>query len=174
MNQQEFIRVVMNPVRQRIIQYLILHEEGTAASFKEELNDIPTASLYRHIKVLYEAGCIEVIRECRKRGTVEKTYALVKQPLGEGDRKSVEGLIQSALFFLMASFTGYFADEGNDFRKDMLSLTTSTLLLTDEEYMEMTGKIGAVFNEYIYNKPEEGRRPRRITFISSPCEEEQE
>ena len=34
MNQQEFIRVVMNPVRQRIIQYLILHEEGTAASFK--------------------------------------------------------------------------------------------------------------------------------------------
>lgn len=103
MNQQEFIRVVMNPVRQRIIQYLILHEEGTAASF-----------------------------------------------------------------------TGYFADEGNDFRKDMLSLTTSTLLLTDEEYMEMTGKIGAVFNEYIYNKPEEGRRPRRITFISSPCEEEQE
>jgi len=85
MNQQEFIRVVMNPVRQRIIQYLILHEEGTAASFKEELNDIPTASLYRHIKVLYEAGCIEVIRECRKRGTVEKTYALVKQPLGEGE-----------------------------------------------------------------------------------------
>ena len=166
--------VVMNPVRQRIIQYLILHEEGTAASFKEELNDIPTASLYRHITVLYEAGCIEVIRECRKRGTVEKTYALVKQPLGEGDRKSVEGLIQSALFSLMASFTGYFADEGNDFRKDMLSLTTSTLLLTDEEYMEMTGKIGAVFNEYIYNKPEEGRRPRRITFISSPCEEEQE
>ena len=73
MDQQEFIRVVMNPVRQRIVQYLILHGEGTAASIKEELSDIPTASLYRHIRVLYDAGCIEVVRECRKRGTVEKT-----------------------------------------------------------------------------------------------------
>ena len=54
-------------------------------------------------------------------------------------------------------------------RKDL-----SLIHISDEEYMEMTGKIGAVFNEYIYNKPEEGRRPRRITFISSPCEEEQE
>lgn len=56
--------------------------------------------------------------------------------------------------------------------KDMLSLSTSTLLLTDEEFMEMTAKIGAVFNDYIYNKPEEGRKTRRFTLISSPCEEE--
>lgn len=44
----------------------------------------------------------------------------------------------------------------------MLSLSTSTLLLTDEEFMEMTAKIGAVFNDYIYNKPEEGRKIRRF------------
>lgn len=174
MDQQEFIRVVMNPVRQRIVQYLILHGEGTAASIKEELSDIPTASLYRHIRVLYDAGCIEVVRECRKRGTVEKTYALVKEPMGEYDRNGVEGLVQSALFSLMASFTAYFGRKGNDPVKDMLSLSSSTLLLTDEEFVEMTEKIGAVYNDYIYNKPEEGRRPRRLTFISSPCEEEQE
>ena len=36
----------------------------------------------------------------------------------------------------------------------------------------MTAKIGAVFNDYIYNKPEEGRKIRRFTLISSPSEEE--
>ena len=59
-------------------------------------------------------ACIEVVRECRKRGTVEKTHALVKQPMGEYDRNGVEGLVQSALFSLMASFTGYFGREGNN------------------------------------------------------------
>lgn len=72
MNQQDFTKIIMNPVRQRIVQYLILHEEGTVSSIREELNDIPPASLYRHIKILYEAGGIEVVRERKVRGTVEK------------------------------------------------------------------------------------------------------
>ena len=45
----ELAGVVMNPVRQRIIQYLILHGEGTAKEMQAELSDIPVASLYRHI-----------------------------------------------------------------------------------------------------------------------------
>ena len=43
MNQQDFTKIIMNPVRQRIVQYLILHEEGTVSSIREELNDIPPA-----------------------------------------------------------------------------------------------------------------------------------
>ena len=172
MNQQDFTKIIMNPVRQRIVQYLILHEEGTVSSIREELNDIPPASLYRHIKILYEAGGIEVVRERKIRGTVEKTYALVKNPAGEYSREGAAQMIQAALFSLAASFSRYFAQEENDPRKDLLSLSTSTLLLTDEEFMEMTAKIGAVFTDYIYNKPEEGRKIRRFTLISSPSEEE--
>ena len=72
----------------------------------------------------------------------------------------------------MADFQKYFAREDADPQKDLLSFTTSTLLLTDEEFMMMMQKIGNVFNEVIYNKPENGRRPRCFTFISSPCEKE--
>lgn len=172
MNQQDFAKIIMNPVRQRIIQYLLLHEEGTASSIREELNDIPPASLYRHIKILHDAGGIEIVRERKVRGTVEKTYALAKNPAGEYSREGAARMIQSALFSLAASFSRYFAQEERDPMKDMLSLSTSTLLLTDEEFMEMTAKIGAVFNEYIYNKPEGDRKTRRITLISSPSEEE--
>ena len=48
----EIAEVVMNPVRQRIFQYFLLHEAGTVKELKRALPDVPNASLYRHIKVL--------------------------------------------------------------------------------------------------------------------------
>ena len=47
MNEAE---VVMNPVRQRIIQFLMVHERGTVKEIKSKLKDVPTPSLYRHEK----------------------------------------------------------------------------------------------------------------------------
>ena len=60
---QELIQVVMHPLRQRIAQYLALHKTGTVGEMKQELSDIPPATLYRHIKVLLDAGLIHVIEE---------------------------------------------------------------------------------------------------------------
>ena len=37
----EMVEVVMNPVRQRIFQYLLIHEKGTVKEIKKELQDIP-------------------------------------------------------------------------------------------------------------------------------------
>lgn len=169
---KNFVKIIMNPVRQRIVQYLILHEKGTPKEIGEELSDIPTASLYRHIKTLFSGGCIEVLEEKQVRGTVEKTYGLVKRPMGDTPQKEdIAYLIQASLLSIMASFQQYFLKEEADPVKDMLSLTTSTLMLSDEEYMEMTAKMGAVISEYVYNKPEDGRKPRRFTFITSPYED---
>ena len=49
----EIAEVFMNPVRQRIIQYLLVHEKGTVKEIKKALPDVPSASLYRHIKILH-------------------------------------------------------------------------------------------------------------------------
>lgn len=38
--------VVMNPVRQRIIQFLMINGKGTVKEMKSRLNDIPTPSMY--------------------------------------------------------------------------------------------------------------------------------
>ena len=48
----EIAEVVMNPVRQRIFQYFLLHGTGTAKDLKKALPDVPNASLYRHIRIL--------------------------------------------------------------------------------------------------------------------------
>lgn len=172
MDTKSFTDVMMNPVRQRIIQYLILHEKGTVGEIQKELSDIPVASLYRHMKKLHDAGCIQVVEEKSVRGATEKTYSLVQNPLQkEPDSQDISALFYTLLLSLQASFLRYFANEDADPQRDMMALQTSTLLLTDEEYMELLQQIGAVIAKNIDNKPTEGRKMRRLTFVSSPNEE---
>lgn len=164
--------VMMNPVRQRIIQYLMLREKGTVGEIQKELSDVPVASLYRHMKKLYDAGCIQVIEEKSVRGATEKTYSLVQNPLQkEPDIHDISALIYTSLLSLQASFLRYFSSEDADPQRDMMALQTSTLLLTDEEYMELLQQIGTAIAKNIDNKPTEGRKMRRLTFVSSPNEE---
>lgn len=164
--------VIMNPVRQRIAQYLLIHETGTTAAIGQELSDIPPASLYRHMKVLLEAGCIEIESEKKVRGVTEKTYRLVQNPMGDVNNQDVAMLIQTSLLSIVSNFQRYFAKEMADPQKDLLSVSTSTLMLSDEEFMQVLQKIGSAIHEVINNKPEEGRKPRSITFISAPVGEE--
>lgn len=76
----ELAEIVMNPVRQRIFQYLLLHETGTVKEIRKALPDVPGASLYRHMKLLTESGILTVVGENRIRGTVESIYGLNKTP----------------------------------------------------------------------------------------------
>lgn len=173
---ESFIKIIMNPVRQRIIQYLALHKTGTAGEIGKELSDIPPATLYRHLRVLLEAGLLETAEERKVRGTWEKIYRLTPDPLAGEDLSQKEAalLIQSGLMGLMESFQRYFAAAEPDPQKDLLSLTTSTLLLSDEEFMEVLQKIAAILHQALGNPPAAGRKQRRLTLISSPCEEEDE
>lgn len=169
---KDMISIIMNPTRLRIIQYLLLHNTATAGDMKEELTDIPPASLYRHIKRLEEAECIQIIQENRIRGAVEKVYQLVPQKQMEGppDNDTLSQIISSSLLSIMTSFQTYLAGEQCDFIKDQLFLSTSTLLLSDEEFVGFQKILGEAINTFLANKPGAGRRARRFTFISSPGE----
>jgi predicted transcriptional regulator len=174
MQGDEITKLIMNPTRMRIIQYFMLHENATTTQIRGELDDVPKASLYRQMKILEDANLICVIKENRVRGAVEKVYELNKEnPIGGKVNFQEEGLqiISSSLISLMSEFNRYFTKENVDPVKDLLFLTTSTLLLSDEEFKEFAGKIGEAFNEVIQNKASTDRKIRRITLISSPSEE---
>jgi predicted transcriptional regulator len=170
---KDITKVIMNPTRMRIIQYLMLHDTATTTQIKEELTDIPTASLYRHIKTLEEAMLIKVIQENKIRGVLEKVYQLNKEAPVANDSSSenIKQVIDAGLLNIMGAFNRYLSKEENDPQKDLLFLSTSTLLLSDEEFIEFTKEIGEIFNKVISNKKNEDRKVRRITLISSPSEE---
>ena len=162
--------ILMNPARQRIIQYFVLHKKGTSGQLAEALPDIPRASLYRHIKMLYDAGYLQVLETHPVRGTEEKTYCLTAQPMGENaSEKEVSALIQNLLYAVMTSFAQYFQTHDTaDAQKDLLSVSSCTLLLTDDEFAELLRRIGQVYQTYLNNKPSAGRKERCLTFISAP------
>lgn len=166
----KFMDAVMNPVRTRIVQYLMLHEKGTVGEIKKDLSDVPPASLYRHIKVLLDANCIMVADERPIRGTVERIYQLNPNPMGDYTEAKVEDMIQNGLYSIMGDFHRYFAKENHNPEKDMICFRTSTLMLTDEEFVEFFNKLGVVFQEALEKGAREGRKQRKLTVISLPEE----
>ena len=167
----EIAEVVMNPVRQRIFQYLLLHKTGTVKEIRKALPDVPSASLYRHMKILTENSVLTVVGENRIRGTVESIYELNRSALEieDGDGSAV----QSALLGISAAFAKYFSGGHADPKKDMLLMTTCTLALTDDVFMDFLSEINQVALKYMDIPAKEGSKQRQITLISAPAEEQE-
>ena len=166
----EIAEVVLNPVRQRIFQYLLIHETGTVKEIRKALPDVPSASLYRHMKILADHSIIMVVGENRIRGTVESVYQLNKSALQIDDANGEA--VQTALLGFCASFAKYFASGHANPKKDMLLMTTCTLTLTAEEFMEFLSEINQVAVKYRDIGIKEGSKTRQITLISSPTDEQ--
>ena len=166
----EIAEVVMNPVRQRIFQYFLLHEAGTAKDLKKALPDVPSASLYRHIRILADHSILVVVGENRIRGTVESIYRLNRDALAVEDESG--NAVQMSLLSICASFARYFAAGNADPRKDMLLLTNCTLVLTDEEFSGFLSEINEIALKYMKMEAAEGSKTRQITLISAPTNEQ--
>lgn len=166
--------VIMNPVRLRIVQYLLAHQTATVAELQQELPEVPAATMYRHLGKLQNSGFIGIEKEEKVRGTVRKTYCLMKSPITDMDDQGISQLVKGALFSLICSFDEYFNRETIDPVKDMLGVSTSTLLLSDKEMEELYGNFGALLNAAAQKKMEPGRKIRRITLVSSPGEDSSE
>ena len=164
----EIAEVVMNPVRQRIFQYFLLHETGTVKELKKALPDVPNASLYRHIKILADHSILMVVSENRIRGTVESVYQINKNALATEDESG--NAVQMSLLGICASFARYFASGNADPKKDILLLTNCTLLLTDEEFLKFLSEINEVALKYMKVEATKSSKTRKITLISSPVD----
>ena len=165
----ELAEIVMNPARQRIFQYFLLHETGTVKEIRKALQDIPSASLYRHIKILADSSILMVVGENRIRGTVESVYQLNKDAMATEDE--TENAVQMSLLSICTSFAKYFSSGNADPQKDMLLFTNCTLLLTDEEFSKYLSEINQVTVKYMKQTSSESSKTRRITLISAPTNE---
>ena len=165
-----YMEACMNSTRQRIIQVIMTKKEATSGEIGEELPDVPRASLYRHLKVLLNAEVIVVVRETNKRGSMEKTYALAPQMPYEDSNEEYHSLIQSALMGLQGEFYRYFHGEDPDPQRDLLTVGSASLMMSDEEMMEFIKAYGELIQRYMPNKPAEGRKVRKVTIVISPNE----
>ena len=163
-------KTVMNPSRLRILECFIQNGDATAAEIQTQLSDIPTASLYRHINILLDDGWLELVSERKVRGATERRYKLA----GTRANGNYEAQVSGVLLSLLATFKAYFADESSDPVRDMLLVSTATLMLSDEEFEQFLIEQAKLEQKYLGRQPDGKRKPRRLTYISSPCEEEEQ
>ncbi len=161
----DITKIVLNPVRLRIIQFLAIHNTSTVLQISNKISDIPKTTLYRHINILEENKIIKVVSENKIRGATEKVYSINSEIPPD---ISPQDLSTSFLLDLLSKFTNYFENKENDPVKDMVFLQTATFTLTDEEYTLFLNELSQIFLKYTEFDMCNDRKVRTLSTISLP------
>ncbi len=169
------IKAMLHPIRMRIIQALLDGREMTASQMAEKLQDIPQASLYRHINALLKEEVITVVKENRVRGTLEKVFALsstlesaTTKEVEEASREDHFNYFFSFVMGLLGEYEAYLQEENINLREDGVSFRQASVYLSDEEFMALMTDIGEKLMAAMKNEPGENRRLRTIANIVIP------
>ncbi|MBN2471734.1 MAG: helix-turn-helix domain-containing protein [Anaerolineae bacterium] len=168
--------LVIHPVRLRILQMLTLRPLTTQA-IGEALPDVPTSSLYRHIKQLLDGGLITVLETNQVRGIEERVYTLAQSPsmAGPEDFLSLPPDEHVRYFTLFATaliqgFTNYvFARDGeHDLMADRVGYTDMLFYASTEQMDALGNAINSQLRPLVEQGPGEGRTLRKISVITHP------
>jgi len=159
------VDLLLHPIRLRILQSLLGDRSLTTAQLRDELSDIPAATLYRHISKLVDAGVLSVVNERRVRGAVERTYILrtaaASVNLAEVSKMSTEDHRKMFLAFvagLMAEYDRYLEKGNVNLVRDGVSYSLSGMWLSDNELKELRSELITALQPRLANAPKPGRK----------------
>ena len=164
--------LVLHPVRLRIIQTLLGGRRLTTAQMAKELDGVTTATLYRQVATLADAGILDVVGERRVRGAVERTYELhveaselTPEELAEMTPDEHRQTFAAFVSGLLANFESYTKTGDVDLYRDRIGYRQTALWLTDEEVEELAAEIRAAVAERAGYERGPGRRRRMLSTI---------
>ncbi len=168
--------LITHPIRLRIMGTLS-ERRMTSEQISQLMDDVPPATLYRHINTLIEGELIAVVGERRQQGRTTRELAL-KDNAGllnraEIDVQSVEGNTQAVNAFL----TGLIAVYASAVRDSSISpgdwgLTAYRANLSPKEEAELVRQVHVLLLTACDNPPGRGRRRRVLSFGALPEREE--
>ncbi|MFE3190679.1 helix-turn-helix domain-containing protein [Nocardia sp. NPDC059240] len=164
--------LLLHPVRLRIVQAFLGDRALTTSQLREELSDVPPASLYRHIARLAQAQVLSVVAERKVRGTTERTYVLrlAAASIGPEEAASMSAdehrqAFTSFVAGLMADADRYFDRADVDLQRDQVTYQLNGLWLDDDELRELLTGLTRVLAPLAANGPRAGRRRRILASI---------
>lgn len=166
----ELIKVLSNPVRIQVMQYLQTHGEATTKQLSEAISDVPAPTLYRHINTLLKEEVLLVKEERKVRGSLERLLAINVEKMSEAADSNISEIAYQFLMELYMKFQKYGCKQNANPQKDRLSLRTCVLTLTDDSFDRFMQDIAAVIDKY--REAEVNGKLRSVSFISAPIEEE--
>lgn len=166
----DLIKVLSNPVRIRVMQYLQTYGEATTKQISEAISDVPAPTLYRHINTLLKEEVLLVKEERKVRGSLERLLVINVEKMSSASDSNISDSAYQFLMELYMKFHKYSCKDNADPQKDRLSLRTCVLNLTDDSFDNFMRDIASVIGKY--QGAEENGKLRSVSFISAPVEEE--
>ena len=156
----------------RIIQEMATRRSITAGELCAAIPDVPRTTLYRHVAVLIENDIVSVVSEKKIRGSLERTLALNVAELGRHNTR--ENAAKNALAFLLnryARFHAFFSRPDADSGRERIFMNGTVMMMDDAEFDRFLEDLRKLLVAYSLG-PREGRKPRDISVISSPIDED--
>lgn len=167
--------ILLHPVRLRIVQAFLGDRALTTSQLAAELDDVPAASLYRHVALLADAGILRVAAERRVRGSIERTYTLAAAAasISPADLAAMTPDQHSQAFLaftaaLIADFDRYLAAGTPDLVRDGVGYSMNAVWLSDAEFLEFARDLAMVFQPRLANAPAPGRTRRLVANVIMP------
>jgi DNA-binding transcriptional ArsR family regulator len=167
--------LLLHPVRLRIVKAFLDGRQLTTSAVAGELEDVPAASVYRHIALLARAGVLDVVSERRVRGAVERTYALhlatARIDPAEVARMSPQEHGQAFMAYvagMLADADRYLASGQIDPIRDGADYRAGALWLTNEEFAAFVQDLAAIVQPRLALGPGEGRHRRLLYGVVLP------
>lgn len=167
--------LLLHPIRLRILQAFLGDRALTTSELRVELPDVPTASLYRHVALLVDAGVLSVVAEHRVRGALERTYVLrsaaASVSLDEVAKMTPDDHRQAFLAFvagLIGDFDRYLARGDVDLLRDGVSFRMTAMWLDDAELAELARELITALQPRLQNAPKPGRKRRIFGTVLLP------
>lgn len=160
-------KLLLHPVRLRIIEAFLGDRKLTTADLRAELPDVPPATLYRHLARLIDAGVLDVVSERKVRGTFERTYVkhgrlnVSRDELAKLSHEELRRAFLSYVAALLADIDHYLERDDASLRAGGATLRIAAVWLTDEELRALAAGFGRLLQPYL-DRPATQDRSRRV------------
>ena len=166
--------VLLHPVRLRIV-LAAAGRTVTTADLAGSLDDVPQATLYRHVGILVDEGVLDVVGERPVRGTTERSYALAAgtSHLTADDISGMTAADHRRAFTLfvgtlMEAFHRYISAPSASPGRDGVGYRQIPLWLDDGELEHLVQDLRAVVERYADHTERGDRIRRTLTTILIP------
>lgn len=175
MTQKTAIDVLLHPIRLRIVRAFLGGTELTARRLAEKLDDVPQATLYRHLNHLTEAGALIVTAATPVHGAIERTYRLDPRTgklSPEDIRKMDPGTHLKYFSVFLASqledFGRYMRAGDVNVARDGVRYLQVTFDAAPKEFAGFLKELDALIKRYAQPGPGENRVQRTVSIVTLP------
>ncbi|CAM3974828.1 helix-turn-helix domain-containing protein [Mesobacillus zeae] len=168
--------ILMHPVRMKIAQALMRNnEEGlTPLGMLDIIQDVPQATLYRHIQVMFDAGVLRIVKEKKIRSVSEKYYALnedaARLDSEEWKKTSKEKKLNYISFYqlsLLTQYQNYLSTlEKKNSTEDQATFSLLELKIADQDFDSFHRELNDLMHKYYKLKKEDENLPTRTIAVT--------